>query len=187
MNAAAYPSKRSRGQRRRVARSVRTCRYHVFSVKARGACSDAVAARSSSNHSSSSSAVPHLIRAGLPILSSLQMLGKNQKDTFFSGQLEDVANRVKTGEPLSAAFDAQGGFPSCSPPPPRRRALRHAAGGPRALRQLPAHHSHLPQEAHDQPHLSIVCSYLSPRCHLHVCLRRAPVRPALRSARLKTS
>jgi type IV pilus assembly protein PilC len=52
-----------------------------------------------------------LIRAGLPILSSLQMLGKNQKDTFFSGQLEDVANRVKTGEPLSTAFDAQGGFP----------------------------------------------------------------------------
>jgi type IV pilus assembly protein PilC len=52
-----------------------------------------------------------LIRAGLPILSSLQMLGKNQKDTFFASQLEDVATRVKTGEPLSTAFDAQGGFP----------------------------------------------------------------------------
>jgi type IV pilus assembly protein PilC len=52
-----------------------------------------------------------LIRAGLPILSSLQMLGKNQKNAFFSAQLEDVANRVKTGEPLSSAFDAQGGFP----------------------------------------------------------------------------
>jgi type IV pilus assembly protein PilC len=39
------------------------------------------------------------------------MLGKNQKNAFFSAQLEDVANRVKTGEPLSSAFDAQGGFP----------------------------------------------------------------------------
>jgi type IV pilus assembly protein PilC len=52
-----------------------------------------------------------LIRAGLPILSSLQMLGKNQKNAFFASQLEDVANRVKTGEPLSSAFEAQSGFP----------------------------------------------------------------------------
>ena len=52
-----------------------------------------------------------LIKAGLPILGSLQMLGKIQKNAQFSAQLEDVANRVKTGEPLSAAFDAQGGFP----------------------------------------------------------------------------
>ena len=52
-----------------------------------------------------------LIKAGLPILGSLQMLGKIQKNAQFSAQLEDVANRVKTGEALSAAFDAQGGFP----------------------------------------------------------------------------
>src|SRR5208337_484165 len=52
-----------------------------------------------------------LIRAGLPILGSLQMLGKIQKNATFSGQLEDVAARVKTGEALSAAFEAQGGFP----------------------------------------------------------------------------
>jgi type IV pilus assembly protein PilC len=52
-----------------------------------------------------------LIRAGLPILSSLQMLSKIQKNANFSGQLEDVAARVKTGEALSAAFEAQGGFP----------------------------------------------------------------------------
>jgi len=52
-----------------------------------------------------------LIRAGLPILGSLQMLGKIQKNAQFSAQLEDVANRVKTGESLSSAFDAQGGFP----------------------------------------------------------------------------
>ncbi len=52
-----------------------------------------------------------LIKAGLPILGSLQMLGKIQKNAQFSAQLEDVATRVKTGEALSAAFDAQGGFP----------------------------------------------------------------------------
>jgi type IV pilus assembly protein PilC len=52
-----------------------------------------------------------LIKAGLPILGSLQMLGKIQKNAAFSGQLEDVANRVKTGDALSAAFEAQSGFP----------------------------------------------------------------------------
>jgi type IV pilus assembly protein PilC len=52
-----------------------------------------------------------LIRAGLPILGSLQMLGKIQKNAHFAGQLEDVSNRVKTGEAISAAFEAQSGFP----------------------------------------------------------------------------
>ena len=52
-----------------------------------------------------------LIRAGLPILSSLELLAKRQKDERFRGQLEDVAARVRTGESISAAFDAQGGFP----------------------------------------------------------------------------
>src|SRR5579863_1612360 len=52
-----------------------------------------------------------LIRAGLPILGSLQMLGKTQKNAHFSTQLEDVATRVKTGEALSSAFEAQTGFP----------------------------------------------------------------------------
>jgi type IV pilus assembly protein PilC len=52
-----------------------------------------------------------LIRAGLPILGSLQMLAKGQKNPHFSGQLDDVAARVKTGEALSSAFEAQSGFP----------------------------------------------------------------------------
>ena len=52
-----------------------------------------------------------LIRAGLPILGSLQMLAKGQRNTHFAGQLDDVSNRVKTGESLSAAFEAQSGFP----------------------------------------------------------------------------
>jgi type IV pilus assembly protein PilC len=39
------------------------------------------------------------------------MLAKNQKQAHFAGQLNDVAARVKTGEALSSAFEAQSGFP----------------------------------------------------------------------------
>ena len=52
-----------------------------------------------------------LIRAGLPILSSLDLLAKRQKDLSFRAQLEDVGGRVKTGESISAAFEAQGTVP----------------------------------------------------------------------------
>jgi type IV pilus assembly protein PilC len=52
-----------------------------------------------------------LIRAGLPILGSLQMLAKIQKNAHFAAQLDDVSTRVKTGEALSSAFEAQSGFP----------------------------------------------------------------------------
>jgi type IV pilus assembly protein PilC len=39
------------------------------------------------------------------------MLGKIQKNATFAAQLDDVSNRVKTGEALSSAFEAQSGFP----------------------------------------------------------------------------
>jgi type IV pilus assembly protein PilC len=52
-----------------------------------------------------------LIKAGLPILGSLELLGRRQKLPHFRAQLEDVASRVKTGESISQAFEAQGGFP----------------------------------------------------------------------------
>ncbi len=52
-----------------------------------------------------------LIRAGLPILGSLDLLARRQKLLGFRAQLEDVAARVKTGESISSAFEAQGGFP----------------------------------------------------------------------------
>jgi type IV pilus assembly protein PilC len=52
-----------------------------------------------------------LIRAGLPILGSLQMLTKIQKSAHFRSQLDDISNRVKTGEALSTAFEAQTGVP----------------------------------------------------------------------------
>ena len=52
-----------------------------------------------------------LIRAGLPILGSLEMLAKNQKDATFSQRISNVAERVRTGESLSSAFESAGGFP----------------------------------------------------------------------------
>jgi type IV pilus assembly protein PilC len=52
-----------------------------------------------------------LVKAGLPILSSLDLLAKRQKDPSFRAQLEDVSGRVKTGESISSAFEAQGTMP----------------------------------------------------------------------------
>jgi type IV pilus assembly protein PilC len=52
-----------------------------------------------------------LIRAGLPILNSLELLIKRQKDGFFRQILENVRDRVRGGEALSDAFAAQGVVP----------------------------------------------------------------------------
>ena len=52
-----------------------------------------------------------LIRAGLPILSSLELLIKRQKDAQLRQILENVRDRVKGGELLSDAFAAQGIVP----------------------------------------------------------------------------
>src|SRR6201997_1142311 len=52
-----------------------------------------------------------LIRAGLPILSSLELLIKRQKDGHLKQVLDNVRERVKGGELLSDAFAAQGIVP----------------------------------------------------------------------------
>jgi type IV pilus assembly protein PilC len=86
--------------------------YHVFSVRARGGAGWLTRRKVKLEpFLIFNQQFLTLIRAGLPILSSLQMLSKIQKNAHFSGHLEDVAGRVKTGEALSAAFEAQGGFP----------------------------------------------------------------------------
>src|SRR5580698_3421468 len=85
--------------------------YHVFSVRARGAIAFARRKVKLEPFLVFNQQFLTLIRAGLPILSSLEMLGKIQKNAQFSGQLDDVSNRVKNGEALSAAFEAQTGFP----------------------------------------------------------------------------
>jgi type IV pilus assembly protein PilC len=85
--------------------------YHVFSVRVRGSLARSRRKVKLEPFLIFNSQFLTLIRAGLPILSSLQMLGKIQKNATFAGQLEDVAARVKTGQELSAAFEAQSGFP----------------------------------------------------------------------------
>ena len=52
-----------------------------------------------------------LIKAGLPILSSLDLLIKRQRDAQLRSLLQNVRDRVKSGESLSEAFAAQGTFP----------------------------------------------------------------------------
>jgi len=52
-----------------------------------------------------------LIKAGLPILTSLDLLIKRQRDAHLRALLENVRDRVKSGESLSEAFAAQGVFP----------------------------------------------------------------------------
>jgi len=52
-----------------------------------------------------------LIKAGLPILGSLDLLIKRQRDQHLLSLLENVRERIKGGELLSDAFAAQGAFP----------------------------------------------------------------------------
>src|SRR5271169_5921863 len=52
-----------------------------------------------------------LIRAGLPILNSVELLIMRQKDPQLKQVLENVRERVKGGELLSVAFAAQGIIP----------------------------------------------------------------------------
>ena len=49
-----------------------------------------------------------LIKAGLPILMGLDLLRKRQRNPYFASMLENVRERVKGGELLSEAFEAQG-------------------------------------------------------------------------------
>jgi type IV pilus assembly protein PilC len=84
--------------------------YHVFSIRARGGMGRRRKVKLEPFLIFNQQFLT-LIRAGLPILGSLQMLGKIQKSPHFAGQLDDVVNRVKTGEALSGAFEAQSGFP----------------------------------------------------------------------------
>src|SRR2546425_3631072 len=52
-----------------------------------------------------------LLKAGLPVLGSLDLLIKRQRDAYFRSLLQNVRERVKGGELLSEAFSAQNVFP----------------------------------------------------------------------------
>lgn len=85
--------------------------YHVFSVKTRGGIGGRRKKTKLEPFLIFNQQFLTLVRAGLPIHGSLDMLARNQRNPHFAAQLANVTERVKTGESLSAAFEAQGGFP----------------------------------------------------------------------------
>ena len=85
--------------------------YHVFSVKTRGGLGSRRRKTKLEPFLIFNQQFLTLVRAGLPIHGSLEMLARNQRNPHFAAQLLNVTGRVKTGESLSVAFEAQGGFP----------------------------------------------------------------------------
>jgi type IV pilus assembly protein PilC len=91
--------------------------FLVYSVKPRGILtSDGVKLRRGGKVKQGSFVIFNqqfltLIKAGLPVLSSLDLLIKRQKDLYLKSLLQNVRDRVKSGELLSDAFAAQRVFP----------------------------------------------------------------------------
>jgi type IV pilus assembly protein PilC len=89
--------------------------YLVYWVKPQGLLSTGLSSRKRKIKQSSflvyNQQFLTLIKAGLPILNSLDLLIKRQKDPRLKLILENVRERVKGGELLSDAFAAQGMIP----------------------------------------------------------------------------
>jgi type IV pilus assembly protein PilC len=90
--------------------------YHVYWVKSQGVFAGGLSLRRRRKLKQANFLVFNqqfltLIRAGLPILNSLELLIKRQKDAQLKQILENVRDRVKGGELLSDAFAAQGIVP----------------------------------------------------------------------------
>jgi type IV pilus assembly protein PilC len=88
--------------------------YHVYWIKQQGVMSGGLRKRRKLKQATFlifNQQFLTLIRAGLPILNSLELLIKRQKDQQLKQILENVRDRVKGGELLSDAFAAQGIIP----------------------------------------------------------------------------
>ena len=91
--------------------------YLVYSVKPKGLLGRQAVRLPSRRHIKLSQFVIFnqqfltLFRAGLPIVQGLELLAKRERNKQLRQVLEDVRDRVKSGEPLSQAFEAQGVFP----------------------------------------------------------------------------
>src|SRR3954447_9121958 len=83
--------------------------YYVYSVKQRGLLASAGKTKKINLETFLifNQQFLTLIRAGLPILSAVDLLAKRQKQPAFRAQLQDVAQRVRNGESISTAFEAQ--------------------------------------------------------------------------------
>src|SRR5438270_5936097 len=91
--------------------------FYVYSIRSKGLFSDGIIGAPRRKKVKQADFVIFnqqfftLIHAGLPIPTALELLAKRQRNPFFRGVLENVRERVKSGEVLSAAFAAQGIFP----------------------------------------------------------------------------
>jgi type IV pilus assembly protein PilC len=85
--------------------------YHVFSVRSRGGFGGRKKKTKLEPFLIFNQQFLTLIKAGLPILTALDLLIKRQRDKFLLRLLENVRERVKGGELLSDAFAAQQVFP----------------------------------------------------------------------------
>ncbi len=87
--------------------------YHVFSVSAQADARAILRKRGSGRIPAGdfllyNQQLAALLHAGIPILQSVQILGRRQKNERLRAILLDVEDRIKTGVPLSEAFASQG-------------------------------------------------------------------------------
>jgi type IV pilus assembly protein PilC len=90
--------------------------YYVYSIKTRGLLSGDIALPRRRKVKQEQFVIFNqqfvtLIHAGLPIIQSLELLIKRQRNAFFRSVLQNVRDRVRGGELLSEAFEAQAVFP----------------------------------------------------------------------------
>src|SRR5580698_1589328 len=90
--------------------------YYVYSIKSKGLLSGEVALPRRRKVKQEQFVIFNqqfvtLIHAGLPIIQSLELLIKRQRNVFFRSVLQSVRDRVRGGELLSDAFEAQKVFP----------------------------------------------------------------------------
>jgi type IV pilus assembly protein PilC len=90
--------------------------YYVYSIKSKGLLSSEVALPRRRKVRQDTFVIFNqqfvtLIHAGLPIIQSLELLIKRQRNPFFRSVLQSVRDRVRGGELLSDAFEAQKVFP----------------------------------------------------------------------------
>ena len=90
--------------------------YFVYSIKNKGLLSAEIALPSRRKIKQDQFVIFNqqfvtLIHAGLPIIQSLELLIRRQRNAFFRSVLQNVRDRVRGGELLSEAFEAQKVFP----------------------------------------------------------------------------
>ena len=90
--------------------------YHIFGIRRKSGLLGLLPGRGSGRGVSMqeflifNQELAALIRAGLPILAGLDILIERRKNQVFKKALADVRDRVRGGEALSEAFEAQGGM-----------------------------------------------------------------------------